>query len=140
MKKAEPPFRPLLLRAQIGGYFGSSYAVELSDRTLTYTALGDTLLLPAHRQVEPTDEQLRAFRRALDKINVWQWQAHYPNPGVCDGTHWSFEVAYSDHALETGGDNNYPDAQGEPSNSPEGTKTFERLSGAIRKLTGRPFR
>ena len=139
MKRAEPPFRPKRLYAGIGGYFGSSYAVELSDRTLIYTALGDTLLRPA-QLVEPTDEQWRAFRHALDKINVWQWQAHYPNPGVCDGTHWSFEVAYSDHALETGGDNNYPDAQGEPINSPEGTKTFERLRGAIRKLTGRPFR
>ena len=89
--------------------------------------------------VEPTAEQWRAFRRILDKINVWQWQAHYPNPGVCDGTGWSFEVAYSDHALETGGANNYPDSQGDPTNSPLGTKTFKRLRGAITKLTGRPF-
>ena len=139
MNPAEPPVRPQLLRAQIGDYFGSSYAVELYERTLIYTALGDTLLLPAHRQVEPTDEQWRAFRHALDKINVWQWQADYPNPGVCDGTHWSFEVAYSDHALETGGANNYPDAQGDPTNSPLATKTFTRLRGAITKLTGRPF-
>ena len=138
MNPAEPPVRPQLLRASIGGHFGPSYSLELTDQTLFCMALSDELPDPAWL-VEPTAEQWRAFRRALDKINVWQWQAHYPNPGVCDGTGWSFEVAYSDHALDSGGSNNYPDAQGDPTNSPEGTKTFKRLRGAIRKLTGRPF-
>ena len=89
--------------------------------------------------VEPTDEQWRAFRQILDKINVWQWQAHYPNPGVCDGTNWSFEVAYSDHALDTGGDNNYPDAHGEPTNLLDQTRTFDRLLRAITRLAGQTF-
>ena len=139
MTAAEPALLPKLLRASIGGYFGHSYSVELTDQTLFCMSLSDKLPGPASARVEPTAEQWRAFRRALDKINVWQWQAHYPNPGVCDGTGWSFEVAYSDHALETGGANNYPDAQGDPTNSPLGTKTFKRLRGAITKLTGRPF-
>ena len=138
MNPAEPPVRPQLLRASIGGHFGPSYSLELTDQTLFCMALSDELPDPAWL-VEPTAQQWRAFRRALDKINVWQWQADYPNPGVCDGTGWSFEVAYSDHALETGGDNNYPDAQGDPTNSPQGTKTFDRLLRAITKLTGRPF-
>ena len=138
MNAAEPPVRPQLLRASIGGYFGPSYSLELTDQTLFCMALSDELPDPAWL-VEPTAEQWRAFRHAIDKINVWQWQADYPNPGVCDGTGWSFEVAYSDHALETGGDNNYPDAQGDPTNSPQGTKTFDRLLRAITKLTGRPF-
>ena len=139
MNAAEPALLPKLLRASIGGYFGPSYSLELTDQTLFCMSLSDKLTGPASARVEPTAEQWRAFRRALDKINVWQWQAHYPNPGVCDGTAWSFEVAYSDHALDSGGSNNYPDAQGDPTNSPEGTKTFKRLRGAIRKLTGRPF-
>ena len=139
MNAAEPALLPKLLRVSIGGYFGPSYSVELTDQTLFCMALSDKLPGPASARVEPTAEQWRAFRRALDKINVWQWQAHYPNPGVCDGTGWSFEVAYSDHALDSGGSNNYPDAQGDPTNSPLGTKTFKRLRGAITKLTGRPF-
>ena len=138
MNTAEPALLPKHLRASIGGHFGPSYSLELTDQTLFCMALSDELPNPAWL-VEPTAEQWRAFRRALDKINVWQWQADYPNPGVCDGTGWSFEVAYSDHALDSGGDNNYPDAQGDPTNSPEGTKTFKRWRGAIRKLTGRPF-
>ena len=138
MNAAEPALFPKHLRVSIGGHFGPSYSLELTDQTLFCMALSDELPDPAWL-VEPTAEQWRAFRRALDKINVWQWQADYPNPGVCDGTGWSFEVAYSDHALDSGGDNNYPDAQGDPTNSPEGTKTFKRLRGAIRKLTGRPF-
>ncbi len=142
MKRAEPPFRPKRLYAGIGGYFGPSYGIKLAGRVLSYEArpddfAGPSLLLP---EIEPTDEQWRAFRRALDKINVWQWQALYPNPGVLDGTQWTFEVTYSDHVLKTHGDNNYPDAQGAPINSPDGTKTFESLMRAIRKLTGRPFR
>jgi len=145
MNPAEPALLPKHLRASIGGYFGPSYSVELTDQTLFCMALSERWRsAPAELPgpawlVEPTVEQWRAFRRALDKINVWQWQADYPNPGVCDGTGWSFEVAYSDHALETGGDNNYPDAQGDPTNSPQGTKTFDRLLRAITKLTGRPF-
>ena len=139
MDAAEPAFRRKHLRAYVGGYFGPSYSVEFTDQTLIYMARSDGFPDPASPRVEPTAEQWRAFRRALDKINVWQWQAHYPNPGVCDGTGWSFEVAYSDHALDSGGDNNYPDAQGDPTNSPEETKTFDRLLRAIRKLTGRPF-
>ena len=138
MNPAEPPVRPQLLRASIGGHFGPSYSLELTDQTLFCMALSDELPDPAWL-VEPTAEQWRAFRRALDKINVWQWQADYPNPGVCDGTGWSFEVAYSDHALDSGGSNNYPDAQGDPTNSPERKKTFDRLLRAITKLTGRPF-
>ena len=139
MNAAEPALLPKHLRASIGGHFGHSYSVELTDQTLFCISLSDESPGPASPRVEPTAEQWRAFRRALDKINVWQWQTDYPNPGVKDGTGWSFEVAYSDHALDSGGDNNYPDAQGDPTNSPQGTKTFDRLLRAITKLTGRPF-
>lgn len=142
MKKAEPPYRPKRLCAGIGGYLGPSYSIELAGRVLFYDArsAGFELISPLLPEIEPTDEQWRAFRRALAKINVWQWQTHYPNPGVCDGTSWSLEVAYSDHALDISGNNNYPDAQGDPTNSPEGTKTFDRLLRAISKLTGKTFR
>ena len=140
MNAAQPDFRPKHLRAYIGGYFGPSYAIELTGDTLFYTARTNELIQRELPMVEPTDEQWRAFRRTLDYINVWQWQAHYPNPGVCDGTNWSFEVAYSDHALDTGGDNNYPDAHGEPTNLLDQTKTFDRLLRAITKLTGNTFR
>ena len=138
MNAAKPDFRPKHLRASIGGYFGPSYSVELTDQTLFCIALSDELPDPAWL-VEPTAEQWHAFRRALDKINVWQWQAHYPNPGVCDGTGWSLEVAYSDHALDSGGDNNYPDAQGEPTNLLDQTKTFDRLLRAITRLAERTY-
>ena len=140
MNASKPDFRPKHLRACIGGHFGPSYAIELTDDTLFYTARSNELIQPELPMVEPTDEKSRAFHRTLDNINVWQWQARSPNPGVCDGTNWSFEVAYSDHALDTGGDNNYPDAQGEPTNLLDQTKTFDRLLRAITKLTGKTFR
>ena len=140
MNTTEPALLPKHLRVSIGGHFGPSYSVELNDQTLMCMARSDGFPGPASPLVEPTAQQWRAFRRALDKINVWQWQADYPNPGVCDGTGWSFEVAYSDHALDSGGDNNYPDAQGEPTNLLDQTKTFDRLLRAITKLTGKTFR
>ena len=139
MNASKPDFRPKHLRAYIGGHFGPSYAIELTGDTLFYTAHTNELIQPELPMVEPTDEQWRAFRRTLDNINVWQWQAHYPNPGVCDGTNWSFEVAYSDHALDTGGDNNYPDAHGEPTNLLDQTRTFDRLLRAITRLAGQTF-
>ena len=75
MDAAEPAFRRKHLRAYVGGYFGPSYSLELTDQTLFCLSLSDKLPGPASARVEPTAEQWRAFRRALDEINVWQWRS-----------------------------------------------------------------
>ncbi len=114
---------------------GASYSVELRDGTLIYssgTARGNS-----RRQViTPTATQWREFRQALDDLQVWHWQSAYPGHDVADGTQWSLEIAYPDHALHAHGDNSYPDDTGKQNRDPEPTKAFKRFLTAVEKLLG----
>ena len=105
----------------------------------TYTMIDTQYRNEQHTPIQPTETDWRKFRRTLDDLNIWQWRNDYPNPGICDGTGWSFDIAYSDHAIATQGDNNYPDAKGNPTNEPHATKAFNRFLLAISKLTKRSF-
>ncbi len=139
MNTDEASVVPDRFSASIGGFMGESYSVEFRDGTLTHTMTGLHYSSPEHTPIRPTEAQWREFRRALDALNVWQWPDDYPNPGVLDGSLWSFDISYSDRAVTTHGDNNYPDANGKPTNDPDPTKTFNRFLRTIRKLTGRNF-
>ncbi|MEK0450222.1 MAG: hypothetical protein RL088_2490 [Verrucomicrobiota bacterium] len=130
---------PSRFGASIGGYMGSSYSVELREGVLTYTTTGLHYGSPEQTVIHPTDAQWREFRQTLDTLNVWRWVSDYPNPGVCDGSFWSFDITYSDRALAAHGDNNYPTARGKPNDRPDPTKTFNRFLQAIQKLVGREF-
>ena len=132
----EPSVVPVHLIARIGGFLGSSYSVELKGGSLTYTASGRGQTNVRHMTITPTDAAWREFRQTLDELKVWQWQNDYPRGGVVDGTQWSFEIAYSDRALKSQGDNNYPDAAGKPTGKPEFTPVFNRYLDAIKRLIG----
>jgi hypothetical protein len=127
---------PTRFVARIGGFLGSSYSVELNDGALTYTASGRGHTDVRHMTITPTDAAWREFRKTLDELKVWQWQKDYPRGGVVDGTQWLFEIVYSDRSLRSRGDNNYPDADGRPTGTPEFTPVFHRYLGAIKKLIG----
>jgi hypothetical protein len=133
---AEPSAVPTHFVARIGGFLGSTYSVELKDRTLTYTisSKGQTNVRPA--TITPTQADWREFRQTLDELKVWQWQNDYPRGGVVDGTQWLLEISYGDRTLKSRGDNNYPDASGKPTGKPEFTPAFSRYLGAIKKLIG----
>ena len=93
----------------IGGYFGPCYGVTLKKGRLIYTyssgysssqeevgpvdpelrRLLGLQPLPQPEEIQPSAKQWQNFRRTLDRINVWCWQAEYSNPAVCDGTGWS---------------------------------------------------
>lgn len=139
MSAIENPVLPERFSASIGGFMGTSYSVELSGGTLTHTTTGLHYDSPEHTTLRPTEAQWREFRHALDNLKVWQWLSDYPNPGVCDGTGWSLDIAYSDRALTTQGDNNYPGTHGRPNDAPDPTKHFNSFLRAVRNLTGRGF-
>jgi hypothetical protein len=42
--------------------------------------------LPGPDEIQPSAKQWQAFRTALNRLNVWSWQAKYSDPAVCDGT------------------------------------------------------
>jgi hypothetical protein len=133
---AEPSAAPTHFVARIGGFLGSTYSVELKDGALTYTASGRGQTNIRHATITPTEAAWREFRQTLNELKVWQWQNDYPRGGVVDGTQWLFELAYSDRALKSRGDNNYPDADGKPTAKPEFSPAFKRYLAAIKKLIG----
>src|SRR6516225_7574631 len=60
----------------IGGYFGPSYSVELEKGRLNYTHWPRRLSCseqpkPQHEQIQPSARAWQAFRKALDRLNVW---------------------------------------------------------------------
>ena len=129
---------PEKFSAVIGGFLGSTYAVELRDGALHYTekrATNGRYGVTSSAAVTPTPQQWQEFRQTIDQLSIWQWRADYPSR-VADGTQWSLEIACAGHVLKTQGNNNYPDASGNPNGNPDATKTFNRYLAAIRKLIG----
>jgi len=112
--------------------WGSVYAVELQGKTLRYTRDMTT------RKITPTPEQWRAFRRALDHVDVWRWRPDYTF-GVSDGISWSIKIEYPDRSLNAKGYAAYPDHAGSPSKMLP-TPSFTRYLLAVQTLLGdRPF-
>jgi hypothetical protein len=126
---------PESFTAYIGGYFGTSYGVELRKGSLFYSVSSESRKSKAVK-ITPTARQWREFRRALDDANIWQWRADYTDPHICDGTNWSLSIQYHDRTLETHGCNSYPDRAGKPSGSSNGTKEFSAYTAAITRLLG----
>lgn len=133
---AAPDVTPSTFSMAIGGFIGSSHGVVLHDGVLAYTQYSGNGG-KQRKEAKPTAEQWRHFRQALDAINVWRWQAKYPNPGgVADGTQWQIDVTYPDRKLHAEGDNNYPDGNGRPTNASQQTKAFHDLRSAVQALLG----
>jgi hypothetical protein len=154
---------PKRLCIGIGGCFGPCYGVTLEKGRLvyTYSARGPSggepkpewpldpklreLLglepLPGPEEIQPSAEQWQAFRRTLDRLDIWSWQRKYSDPAVCDGTGWSAKIVYSDRSLVSSGDNCFPGRDGRAlSISEDGTdNTFEKFSRAVGSLVGRQF-
>lgn len=132
---AEQPCAPRRLSTHIGGLFGKSFEVELSHDILTYTAYDPGRVVAERSKFKPSAAQWCEFRRLLDGIHLWNWQAAYES-ATLDGTQWRLDIAYSDKALEVWGSNNYPDAHGAPSGQIEPTETFNRHLHAVSRLVG----
>jgi hypothetical protein len=151
---------PKRLCIGIGGHFGPSYGVTLKKGRLTYTySSGDSssqeaglvdpelrqLLglkpLPQPEEIQPSAKQWRAFRRTLDRLNVWCWQRNYLDPHVCDGTGWSAKIVYSDRSLVSGGSNSFPgrDGRAVPITEDGTDNTFEKFCRSVTRLIGREF-
>ena len=141
---------PKRLCIGIGGFFGPCYEVTLKKGRLTYTYLSSRDSCsqelephphPQREQIQPSPEQWENFRRTLNRLNVWSWQAKYSNPAVCDGTGWSAKIVYSDRSLVSSGDNCFPgrDGRAVPITEDRTDNTFENFCRAVGRLIGREF-
>ena len=98
--------------------------------------------LPGPDEIQPSPRHWRAFRKTLDRIGVWSWKRHYPNPpGFCDGTGWSVKIVYSDRSLVSSGDNCFPGRDGRALSISvhERDNTFENFCRAVGRLIEREF-
>lgn len=120
---------PTLFSVSIGGFTGSSFSIENSENGLRYASFDYGYSLNSTEEIVPTVEEWQAFKRALDKIGVWEWEHEYPNPGICDGTSWCVKIRWGNMNVFSHGSNNYP---GRDHNSSE----FEAFLKAVRKLIG----
>ena len=118
----------------IGGYMGFSYSVSKSEKgLLRYTSFSQGYTPYETVTVTPSDEDWEIFRKALDDLDVWNWQPEYPNPDVCDGTQWGIEIHWGEKKIASRGDNNYPGTAGSLS---ETSDEFSRFLAAVRRLIG----
>jgi hypothetical protein len=126
---------------------GLKYSVQLKRNLLTYTYWPEQDSCshkprPKRRQIKPSAKQWQAFRKTLDRLNVWCWQNYYPSPPDFGGsTSWRLEIAYADKAIKTGGDNSFPLRNGKPSYVFDTNKdaTFAKFYRAVAALVGREF-
>src|SRR6185369_11172767 len=131
-----PGVMPSKFSMALNGFMGSAQGVVLQEGVLVYTQYGRNGAKD-RKKITPSPAQWRRFRQALDEINLWRWQAKYPNPGgVADGLQWQIQVTYPDHTLHVEGDNNYPDDNGRPTNESQQTAAFQKLRAAVQALLG----
>jgi hypothetical protein len=135
----ETVFAPHVFNAHIGGLFGTSYSVQLTNDVLVYSATKAGKLIDSAKIV-PTDRQWGEFQEALNKLNIWEWRTNYINHTVVDGTQWSLEIKYANGSLKTFGSNSFPKSGGKPNNKPEFTDEFRNYLKAVQKIAGgKPF-
>ena len=163
MKQSTVKALPKRLCIGIGGFSGPCYSVTFKKGRLiyTYSARGpsggepkpewplDPKLrelmglepLPGPDEIQPSPRQWRAFRKTLDRLDIWSWQRKYSDPFVCDGTGWSAKIVYSDRSLVSGGSNCFPGRDGRALSISvhERDNTFENFCRAVGRLIGREF-
>lgn len=127
--------RPERFKVGIGGFFGPSYAVELTDKGELLYSHNQKTFVSAEGTVRETvavpPDAWRAFCAELDAIGVWAWKPRYENPGVMDGTQWYVEIAVGGRSIASTGYNEYPGG----TLPPDGDR-FPRFLRAVSALLG----
>ena len=132
-------FMPLSLDFSIGGYSGPCHNVKLKKGTLTYQySDGGNYFNPLEATaVIPTKRKWINFKKKLDIIEVWAWDARYDNPNVLDGTQWELEIDYGSKKISASGSNSYPGANNvDMLLDWEDTPVFDNFLHALNLLLG----
>jgi len=121
------PSRLNIFRLSIGGYFGSSYSLELKSQDITYETFGDGYELENSEIIRPTLAQLEQFLKKIKEIGIWEWKKRYSNPHILDGTSWSVSIEYEGKRFKSSGSNAYPES-------------FNKITKIVRQLiNNKPF-
>lgn len=115
--------RPVSLDVGIGGFCGPSYRITMANGVLEYRGWYFSSE-PIQDSIMPTETRWKAFRRKLDKMDVWSWRKHYKSElMIMDGTQWDLQLSYPDRVIRSSGSNEYPE-------------NFDAFLRAVRALIG----
>ena len=101
----------------IGGYFYGidEYKVALMDNDAMYSFGHSECGLPPEKvTIMDIDMTKEEFLEEFSRLHIGEWRKHYNTKRfgytVCDGTHWSLEIKYSNgiKPVKIYGDNAYP--------------------------------
>lgn len=114
----------------IGGYFGSTYSIELVDGMFLYRANTDGIITisqinPIYEndsqfehevivQSDSIDEDLFLTEERIERFYKYvsryckMWQKDYCDNNIFDGTSWECDIWIDDFRLQSGGQNKYP--------------------------------
>ena len=124
---------PKVFVAEIHPGFQPAHALQLDGDTLVYSIRFGADVQT--RRITPSTAQWTAFRRALDRQNVWRWRGSY-KAGVPDSTAWSLKIEYADRSLAAAGYGAGPD-RAQDAALPK--YAFTRYHLALQDLLGQPF-
>lgn len=111
----------------IGGYFGSSYSLELRGYEINYKVFRGGYELENSEIITTTLVQLNQFMEEIKEIGVFYWNKRYVNQHVLDGTSWTISIDCAGKRFESSGSNAYP-------------KGFYEFTKSVRKLVNnKPF-
>jgi hypothetical protein len=131
--------KPLKLEFSIGGYAGPCHNVMLENGKLTYQHSNEGIYFNPNEATEiiPTERKWINFKKKLDIIDVWGWEARYYDPNVLDGTQWGLEIDYGIKKISTSGSNSYPGVNNLPMYLDcEDTPMFDDFLHALNLLLG----
>ena len=127
---AQPP-KVLVTEIQPG--FQPAHAIQLEGDTLVYTTRFGAEIQT--RRITPPPERWVAFRRALDRQNIWRWKGNYERKAP-DSTRWLLKIEYDDRAVAATGLGAFPDRATDRA-LPK--YPFMRYRFALQELLGEPF-
>ena len=119
----------VMMKAFVGGFTGRSYQVEINmtDSTAEYKVLESGYTPLTEETIILEVEQMKKLLRVLDKVDILNWDEHYDNIDVLDGTSWSVELMFNSTVFQTGGSNAYPEQ-------------WNKFCGVLEKVIGKDFR
>ncbi|MHA0855685.1 hypothetical protein [Paenibacillus sp. CMAA1364] len=97
------------MEASIGGYFGSSYSLEVEfiTRKMTCEVREDGNVEPI-LSLQMDNEGIVKLRVELTKCRILDCKVEYIDPESLDGTQWSLDIELDDRTIQIYGSNAYP--------------------------------
>jgi hypothetical protein len=117
------------ISASIGGFFGTSYTVEIDIMTgkiMWNTSEGEIFYSESKLILQIDSESTKEFVEAIRKCCVLNWEEKYVDLDILDGTQWNLNIELDNMNIKKSGSNAYP-------------KEWEEFCNIIQRFTGKPF-